>query len=83
MGNRVTFIFIVLLAMGLAAGDAFAKGPGKGRAISPKKKTGNVVSQAVHKAHAEGLKGKDVAAAGHKAIGEMKEGKEEEKTAGQ
>ena len=77
MGNRVTFIFIVLLVMGLVAGEAFAKGPGKGRAIGPKKKTGNVVSQAVHKAQDEGLKGKDIAAAAHKAIEERKEGKEE------
>ena len=40
------------------------------------KETGNVVSQAAHKAQAEGLKGEDLAAKVHEAIEERKESRE-------
>lgn len=43
------------------------------------KTTGNVVSQAVHKAQQEGLKGQELAAQAHEAIEQRKEAKEAER----
>ncbi len=72
MQKIIAFSFAMLLVIGLAPGAVFAKNPGKG----PGKGQGSVVSQAVHKAHEEGLKGEGIAAAAHKAIEERNEGRE-------
>lgn len=67
---------IALLAVGLTAGVAFAKNPGKCGGKGYAKEKGSDVSQAVHKAHDEELKGKDLAESAHEAIEERKENKE-------
>lgn len=78
MGRMMISVFIVLVVVVVMAGGAFAEGPGKGQRKGQGKETGSVVSQAVHKAQAEGLKGKDIASAAHKAIEERKAEREKE-----
>lgn len=65
-------IAVVFILTAFIGSYAFAKGESAGKG------TGNIVSQAAHKAQSKGLKGKELAEEVHEAIETRKEGKEEE-----